>query len=254
MKYFFVLFALLLVSYSPIVAQPPIIKAHSHNDYENKQPFDLAYSHQFGSIEADVWLKEDLLCVAHDAKDIHPDKTLEKLYLSKLNHHLQENKGRPYKNERELQLLIDIKSDAKSTLNALIDLLKKYPKIIHSKKIKIVISGNRPNPNEYLQYPSFIYFDGRPNESYDKKSLKKVGLISDNYMKYSKWVGNGPIPEKDKSALQNAIEQAHNLKKPFRFWATPDNENSWSTFMELEVDYINTDRITELSSFLLTKK
>ncbi|MEY4571242.1 MAG: hypothetical protein RLZ10_435 [Bacteroidota bacterium] len=228
-------------------------KAHSHNDYEQKRPFDLAIENTFGSIEADVWLKDNTLCVAHDAKDIQLDRTLENLYFNKLNTLLQNNKGRPYKDQRELQLLIDIKSDAKSTLEELIGLLNAYPSIKKSKYIKIVISGNRPVPAEYTQYPSFIFFDGRPNESYDKKSLKKLGLISDNYMKYSKWFGNGSISEKDKSTLKAVIQKSHDLKKPFRFWATPDNENSWNLFMELGVDYINTDKVAELGAFLLNK-
>jgi len=230
-----------------------ITKAHSHNDYEQKRPFDLAIENTFGSIEADVWLKDNTLCVAHDAKDIRVDRTLENLYLNKLNTILQNNNRRPYKDESELQLLMDIKSDAKSTLEALIVLLKKYPNIKKSKYISIVISGNRPVPAEYTQYPSFISFDGRPNESYDKKSLKKVGLISDSYLKYSKWMGKGSMPEKDKSNLKAVIENAHTLKKPFRFWATPDNENSWNLLMELGVDYINTDKVDALAKFLSEK-
>lgn len=230
-----------------------IPQAHSHNDYEQQRPFDIAYENAFGSIEADVWLKDNTLCVAHDAKDIRLDRTLENLYLNKLNTLLQQNKGRPYKDQRKLQLLIDIKSDAKSTLEALTSLLNKYPNLKKSKYISIVISGNRPAPTEYAHYPSFISFDGRPNESYDKKSLKKVGLISDSYLKYSKWMGNGSMPEKDKSNLKAVIEKAHTLKKPFRFWATPDNENSWNLFMELGVDYINTDKVDALAKFLSEK-
>lgn len=236
------------------IAQLTGTKAHSHNDYEQKRPFELAYENGFASIEADVWLKENILCVAHDAKDINTDKTLENLYFQKINDILQKNKGVPYKDQTELQLLIDIKSEYKSTLNALVALLSKYPLIRNSKKIKIVVSGNRPTPTEYASYPSYLYFDGRPNEEYDKKSLKKVGLISDSYLKYSKWMGNGSMPEKDKSDLRAVIEKTHALKKPFRFWATPDNENSWNTFMELGVDYINTDKVEGLARFLSTKK
>lgn len=56
-------------------------------------------------------------------------------------------------------LLIDIKSEAVSTLNNVISVLEKYPSIHNSNNIKIVISGNRPPANTYNTYPSYIYFD-----------------------------------------------------------------------------------------------
>ena len=227
------------------------VYAHSHNDYEQQRPFALAFENGFGSIEADIWLKEGFLVVAHDAKDIDLNKTLSALYLDPLAKKITENKGSVYADgKKELQLLIDIKSDAIATLNTLIAELKKYPSLIHHKKIKFVISGNRPQPNDYVNYPSFIYFDGRPAESYDKKALKKVGLISDNYYKFAQWNGKGEIAANQRAALVSVIEKSHAMGKPFRFWATPDTETSWKLFMELGVDYINTDKVEGLAEFL----
>ena len=89
---------------------------HSHNDYEQQRPFALAYENRFGSIEADIWLKDGLLVVAHDAKDIDPNKTLSVLYLDPLVKRIEENRGHVYPDKKkELQLLIDIKSDGIST-------------------------------------------------------------------------------------------------------------------------------------------
>ena len=231
------------------------ISAHSHNDYEQLRPFALAYENGFGSIEADIWLKDGLLVVAHDAKDIDLKKTLSILYLDPLAKRIAENKGKVYADgKKELQLLIDIKSDAIATLNALITELRKYPSLIHNKKIRFVISGNRPQPNDYVNYPSFIFFDGRPAEQYDKKALKKVGLISENYYKFAMWNGIGEIAANQRTALLSVIKKAHEMGKPFRFWATPDTEASWKLFMELGVDYINTDKVETLASFLKRKQ
>ncbi|MEJ7912232.1 MAG: alkaline phosphatase, partial [Chitinophagaceae bacterium] len=47
-----------------------------------------------------------------------------------------------------------------------------------------------------------------------------------------------------------AVSRAHALKKPIRFWAAPDSPNAWYTLMGLDVDYINTDKIFEITSFL----
>jgi alkaline phosphatase len=234
---------------SQINHNPP--NAHSHNDYEQQRPFALAYENRFGSIEADIWLKDGLLVVAHDAKDIDPNKTLSVLYLDPLAKQVAENKGHVYPDKKkELQLLIDIKSEAIATLNTLISELKKYPSLIHNKNLRFVISGNRPQPSDYAHYPSFIYFDGRPAEQYDKKALKKVGLISENYFKFATWNGKGEIAANQRAALLSVINKAHEMGKPFRFWATPDTEASWKLFMDLGVDYINTDKVEALADFL----
>ncbi|MBE7174721.1 MAG: alkaline phosphatase [Williamsia sp.] len=46
------------------------------------------------------------------------------------------------------------------------------------------------------------------------------------------------------------INKAHDLHKPVRFWGAPDVVNAWYQLMKLGVDYINTDHIPALASFL----
>ena len=75
-------------------------------------------------------------------------------------------------------------------------------------------------------------------------------MLSDNFRNYSSWNGSGTLDEKDWQRLTNAIQKAHTLKKKIRFWNAPDNANAWETFMRLRVDYINTDHIKELATFL----
>ncbi len=248
----FALWALVLGGF-PLFAQQKITvaNAHSHNDYERPGAFTLAHGAGFGSVEADIHLKNGILYVAHDDVDIDQHKTLESVYLQPLDKVLKQNKGRVYADKKKgLQLLVDIKTEAQSTLDALIVLLKKYPSIISNKNINIVISGNRPLPSAYATYPSFIWFDGRPSEQYTDAAGKKLGLISDNYFKYASWNGTGDITEKEKQALKTVIDKAHNMGKPFRFWATPDTPASWKLFMELGVDFINTDKVVELANFI----
>jgi hypothetical protein len=56
-------------------------QAHSHNDYERAHPFTDAYEQQFGSVEADIFLVNDTLFVAHNLKDIRHGRTFTALYL-----------------------------------------------------------------------------------------------------------------------------------------------------------------------------
>ena len=216
--------------------------AHSHNDYEQKNPFHEAYNEQFGSIEADVHLVEGKLLVGHDSKDLDASKTLERLYLSPLSQYNDK--------KRRLQLLIDIKTDAVPTLERLVAVLKKYPFIIKNPLIKIVISGNRPDENNYANYPSFIWFDGRLDKTYTEQQLKKIALLSDSYSKFVSWKNPWPITNADREKITAAVKKAHDLKKPIRLWASPDFPEAWEEMIKLQIDFINTDKINELSDYL----
>jgi alkaline phosphatase len=119
-------------------------RAHSHNDYLQQSPFHLAYNEMFGSIEADIHLINNKILVGHDTKDLDSAKTLEKLYLETMVAYNLQN--------RKLQLLIDIKTEAISTIDRLVQVLNKYPSIIKNKNIKIVLSGNAPPDSTFKNY------------------------------------------------------------------------------------------------------
>jgi alkaline phosphatase len=78
-------------------------------------------------------------------------------------------------------------------------------------------------------------------------------LVSLSFQRYSRWNGDGVLPEKDKDTLLDVIDTVHASGKKIRFWAAPDNENSWKIQMKLGVDLIGTDKIQALSRFLEKK-
>ncbi len=230
---------------------PGPIKKHSHNDYEQPHPFQTAYEHVFESIEADIFLSNEKLLVAHDIAGLKANRTLEELYIRPISKAIKLNKGNIYPDPgKSLQLLVDIKSEAHTTLTSLIHLLKRYPEIIHCPSITIVISGNRPSEDDYSKYPSFIYFDGRPDKDYDEHTLKRIALISDDFHRHSGWDGQNDLPVAEKNKLNQLIKRVHQLHKPIRFWGSPDAPAAWKQLIELGVDYINTDHIEELSAFI----
>ena len=218
--------------------------AHSHNDYEQNKPFTLAYNESFGSIEADIHLKDGVLYVGHNAADLKPNRTLALLYLSPL--------AAMNNASRKLQLLIDIKTEAISTLDALVLLLKKYPAITNNPNIRVVISGNAPKPAAFASYPSFIWFDGRIKDNYTPAQLAKIALMSASFQDFltkKAW----PLHQQDLDSLQAGVNKAHALQKPVRFWASPDFPAAWEQLIYLNVDFINTDKITALSDYLITR-
>jgi alkaline phosphatase len=228
-----------------------VANAHSHNDYEQKIPYWLAYDAGFGSIEADIFLVDSVLYIAHDRNELQHKIKLEEEYLQPLRQCLLKNKGYLYPiGYKNLQMLIDIKTDSVKTLHALILLLKKYPELIQSKNLSWVITGNRPDERLFSGYPDFIRFDGELHKNYSRAALEKISLMSDDFRRYSFWNGEDSLKAKDAAILRSAIIKSHNLNKPVRFWNAPDKPNAWKQFMVLQVDYINTDHIQELAAFL----
>ena len=219
---------------------------HSHNDYEQDIPFWTAYKNGLNSIEIDLFLKNDSLYVTHSESEIIADRTIEHLYLNSLSKVASSQLGI----KKKLQILIDIKSESHTTLNRLIKTLNYYPEIIDKENISIVISGNRPIPKKYVDYPDFIYFDYQslyPLEN--EKIWNKIALISLNFKKYSSWNGVEDMSVEDFKKLDSLVKLAHFYKKPFRFWGTPDNKIAWEVFKELGVDYINTDKPIQVSTY-----
>jgi hypothetical protein len=252
-----ILILCLLLAAFQINAQPvtySTANAHSHNDYEQANPFWEAYNAGFGSIEADIFLLKDNdeLLVAHSMSEIATKKRrLDSLYLIPIRDCIRNNHGHPYADfTKKLQILIDIKTVPVPTLNKLIETLKRYPELIKTPLLQFVISGGRPSPDSFATYPSFIWFDGELDKTYSQQALAKIVMMSDYLKRYTTWNGKGAIPETDSIKLAAAVKKSHQVNKPVRFWEAPDDVNAWNTFMRARVDFINTDKIRELTRFL----
>ena len=252
MKY--CLLAILVFTGLKLPAQPvhyTTANAHSHNDYRNPNPFWTAYQNAFGSIEADIFLSQGELIVAHDTQELKLHRTLEEYYIQPVLSCIQKNNGYVYADTSEqLQLLIDIKADSVNTLDTLIDLIEKYPILMKTRSLKWVISGNRPAQDQFSSYPGYIWFDGELRNEYSQDALSRIAMLSDNFAYYSGWQGSGEILQQEKALLQSVISKARRSKKTVRFWNTPDNEPAWKQFMNLQVNFINTDHINALSAYL----
>lgn len=218
---------------------------HSHNDYHQAFPFWDAFNHGFGSIEVDIFLQNNQLLVGHEATELKPSRTIEALYLEPLNQLVQNNKL------DALLLLVDLKTDAEPTLNALVSALKKYPALTQEKKLRITITGNQPTSANYHQYPSWIWFDGSIEKTYSKAESKRISLYSANLKKYTNWNGKGVLTKADQALIQQKLQSIKiNDNKPTRFWNAPDLPNAWYQLMKLGVGFINTDLIAASASFI----
>jgi alkaline phosphatase len=208
-----------LCSLLAVQAQYTSLNAHSHNDYAQKTPFFLAYNAHFGSIEADIWAVNGELFVAHSKSEITTERTLDQLYLQPIAALFQNNNGQSWKDSKaSFQLLIDLKTEVEPTLSLLIDKLKKYPTIfdatINKNAVRITITGNRPEPSLFKNYPGFIFFDGNVSLKYDPSELKRVAIYSENLAKFTSWKGLEPIPVVEERRLRQIIDSWHKQKNP----------------------------------------
>lgn len=227
------------------------VRIHSHNDYEQPKPFWAAYRAGARSIEADIWLQDGAILVAHDADKLDAERSLKQLYLNPLDSLIKAHNGKLSADTGyRIQLMIDIKSPTNPCLDTLVILLSGYPNLVKSSSVQFVLSGNKPAVEQFGNYPSFILYDGLPWEEYPAAITPRVPMLSANLQKYTKWKADGPLPNEDKAALEEVIKATHAKGKTIRFWGAPDNELAWTTLRELGVDYINTDHLEELQQFL----
>lgn len=222
--------------------------AHSHNDYLQSVPFFHAYNAGFGAVEADIFMVNGTLLVSHDAKHLDAGRTLKKMYIDPIKAVLKKDTA------RRLTLLIDLKQDywyLMPELQLALRPLKKFC-VGHKKngRLLILISGNRPVPSLFHEYPDFIYFDEDLIHAYNAEELKKVGQVSLQFSLYSKWKGEEPIPTRDEARLKNVIEKVHAMGKLIRFWDAPDDITGWKELQKLHADIIGTDHIDELAAYL----
>lgn len=246
-----VLIFLLLSIFDSVAQQYTSSSVFAHNDYAKPNPFYNAYYKGVGYIEADIFLSDSNLFVAHVLPEIGMKRTLDALYFSPLQMMILKNKGWAYPDSTmHLTLMIDLKTDGMPTIKRLVERLQSYPELVTCPTLEIVISGNVPLPATWDSIPQFIHIDGRPENFYTQEQINRVKLISTNFGSHVKWSGHGKLPMKDELAIKALANDAHSKGKKLRFWAAPDLENSWMTLMKLGVDVIGTDNVDQLVAFI----
>ncbi len=254
----FRLFLLALSSFAAVAqVGSPLNRAHAHNDYEHERPLLDALSHGFTSVEADVFLVDGKLLIAHDRDDLKPDRTLASLYLDPLKK-LSGGKKSIFPSGQTLTLLIDFKTEAEPTYGVLRTLLGNYRAMLTSfetnatkqNAVTIIISGNRPRETLLREEMRYAAFDGRLADLGKSLPLSFMPLVSDNWNSHFTWKGEGELPPEQKEKLKSIISRVHSENRRLRFWATPDNEAAWRILNNYGVDLINTDNLPGLATFL----
>lgn len=250
----------LLLAACSLSAQPvPLTRVHAHNDYEHARPLLDALDHGFCSVEADIYLVDGQLLVAHERRQVRPERTLQALYLDPLRARVKKNGGRVYPNGPEVTLLIDLKDDWRGIYPVLRGVLKDYADMLvtfHDGKrqpnaILAIITGDRSKTMFDGEIVRYAALDGELADLDGKLSADFIPWISGNWYKTFMWRGKGHIDPEEKSKLKGIVAKAHRQGRKVRFWGAPDQPMFWQELLADDVDLINTDDLAGAQRFLL---
>jgi len=237
--------------------------AYAHNDYWHKRPLYDALNNGFTHIEADIYLRNNILVVAHVLPRLRMHKTLDSLYLKPLLACINGTNKNGSCPDFPVMLMIDIKSDANETYLALEQLLQKYRPyltecnngVYKQGKITIVLTGHKP--------VALLKKETNRIAFVDEDLLKvKIDTLDQNFYqtascRYSHilcWKGGGPIPATEHKRLCTYVADAHRFGKKVRLWDSPENAAVWRELLDCGVDLINTDQLVNLKNFLTFNK
>lgn len=242
-------------------AQQHLPNAHAHNDYNHEGPLLDALEQGFTCIEIDVFLHKGKLVVAHDPIGLSKKPTIQELYLNPIKKIIDENGGSAYKDGwQPLIFMIDFKSKGNKTYLQLKEVLKEYEPYLTKYEngaktqgpLEILISGNKPYDLVYDEESSFVTLDVTTDVADKNPNKSQISRVSNSYGSLFKWNGKGEMPADELAKLKQLVTNAHNQRRTFRLWATPETTELWQTLLDAGVDWINTDKLEEFAVFRRT--
>ena len=244
----------------------PILRAHAHNDYEHSRPCLDALDNGFCSIEADVFLIDGALLVAHYVSQVKPERTLEALYLEPLRERARRFNGKIFPDAEKFYLWIDLKTESRETYAALKKVLEKYADTLtryeNGKEIPgavtVVLTGSGSSRVSMIQHESPRYVsgvDGGGPQALDADvPASLIPVVGMNWRKeFPQFNGKTLSPDEQKQLAEH-VRKANEQGRKLRYWNAPDREEFWQILYDAGVHFINTDRLEPLRKFLTERE
>ena len=255
----FLLLLGLLLGWGARAAEVRLPLAHAHNDYEHPRPLLDALERGFDSVEADVWLVDGALLVAHDRRDVRPGRDLRTLYLEPLRARVRAGGGAVHPGRPGFVLLVDVKSAAAPTYAAVAAALADYAEMLTEfeggretwRAVTVILSGNRDEGAVRAAPRRLVAVDGRRGHLDSELPATLIPWISENWRTFSpSWHWTGPMPEEVRRNLADWVARAHARGRRLRFWNVPDTPAAWGELRAAGVDVIGVDDLAGLQGFL----
>ncbi|WNG56341.1 hypothetical protein F0U59_17405 [Archangium gephyra] len=234
-----------------------LVYAHSHNDYEQDRPLLDALDQGFYSVEADIFFDGGRLSVAHNAWK-RSKGTLQKLYLAPLQARV-DALGSVHGDGLPFTLWVELKEGPREMIDALHALLEQYPMLTRFQdgeilpgKVTVVLTGNARGKADFVtRFP-------RRNAVRDSNDYSPDDPPADggwryyalHWTRYLSSSSTGKLDDAQRARLACIVENAHASGRKVRFYGSPNHPDAWKAALESGVDFINTDDLQGLRSFL----
>lgn len=263
-----------LPNFSTGISPKPI---HSHNDYDRDIPLFRALSVGCTGVEADIWLINNDLQVAHTRRALKPARTLQSLYLNPIMIILNsQNKQNPNVNISEpfigvfnhapresLILLLDFKENADMLFPLVMAQLAPFreagylthydgSKIVQA-PLTVVASGEASRRLDLISTTNGTIFADAP--------LIDLAQPDSPYNATNSFYASAPIARTihgkipfggmtnpQKNIVQALVKQAQSKGLRARFWATPSwpiglRDRVWKQLERSQVGMLNVDDV-----------
>lgn len=99
------------------------------------------------------------------------------------------------------------------------------------------------------------FYDGRLTDLGSPAPASFISLVSDNWALDFSRLGDGTFPVAERQKLRGIVRPAHAHGQTVWFWNTPDTAGPardalWGELLAVGVDFVNTDDLAGLETFL----
>lgn len=233
-----------------------LVRAHSHNDYEQPRPLLDALDAGLTSVEADVWLVGNALQVGHWPWDLKG--TLQELYLDPLQQRV-DTQGSVLGDGQPFTLWIDVKERNPAYIRLLREVLAGYSMLtvfrtnaVQNKPVTVVLSGDAFIKTQVVESrdPVSATRDSNTYDPDDPPADTRWAFYALNYGDVVGWDGNGEPSEDARHRLLCIMENARLDARPVRFYDVPEVPAVWELLIAHGAAFIGTDHPAQMAATL----
>lgn len=231
--------------------------AHAHNDYEHDRPLLDALDARFYSVEADIFFSDGRFEVSHGGLS-GSKGTLQELYLDPLQERVNANGGSVQGDGLPFTLWIDFKDNHEELPEKLEALLSGYPMLTSYEgearsegAVNVILTGDAAAKQAFVEQPvRHAVRDSNDFSPDDPPADARWRAYALSWGGYLGWNGEGEPSPEDARRLGCIVQSAREKGRKVRFYGAPDRPEVWGKMIEYGVDFIHTDKLKELESFL----
>lgn len=192
---------------------PPLLPAYAHNDYRNGRPLADALASGYRGVEADVFLVDGELRVAHERDETAPGRTLAALYLEPLRALVGHN-GAVLPDGAAFLLNVEAKEPGRETYEALRVELARFADILTVVRdgvevpgaVQVVLVGWHPPLAELAaespRYAAVQCYESDLTADHARLPAHLLRLVTVRYGDAFDWAGDDEAPPEFRRRLR----------------------------------------------------